>query len=395
MVCFGLTGLMTRGTICVVQARSGSTRFPGKVLADLAGRTMLGFMLERLATLEGARVVVATSDLERDDPVAQVGADAGAAVVRGPEADVLERFGLALEAHPADTVVRLTGDCPLVDPAIVADVLALHRATGADYTCNVLPRTFPKGLDVEALSAAALEEAVAEATDPAEREHVTPYVYRRPGRFRLANLRSGEDLGRERWTVDTPEDLEVVRELVGALGADAAFGWRDVLAVAGAPAPRAGLVLRPATPADSDRVLAWRNDPEAVRWSRTGRVEPAQHAAWYAARLEDPASRVLIADLDGEPIGMARVDVTDGIGEVSTALAPEHRGRGLGTRVLATLVAESLSDQQVVALRASIHPSNEGSLRAFTRAGFVPGDDEDVHGFTVLRCLTSDREGVA
>ena len=156
-------------TLCVIQARMGSTRLPGKVLADLGGRPMLAFMLARVAPLVGRgveEVVVATSDGAIDEPVAEVARAAGVAAVRGSEHDVLGRYLLALEDHPADTVVRLTADCPLTDPALVSEVLALHRRAGADYTSNTLIRTFPDGLDVEVMAAAALRTAAAEARRP-------------------------------------------------------------------------------------------------------------------------------------------------------------------------------------------------------------------------------------
>lgn len=213
--------------IVVVQARAGSTRLPGKVLMDVGGRPMLRLMLDRLVPLRQASVdlVVATSTLDRDDPVALVAAEAGAHVVRGDEADVLLRFAQAVEAHPADTVVRLTADCPLIDPALVVEALRLHRATGADYTSNTLVRTYPDGLDVEVLRADSLRAAAADATDPAEREHVTPFVYRRPRRFAIAQLVGHPDLGEERWTVDTADDIARVRAAVEAVGDLAAAPW--------------------------------------------------------------------------------------------------------------------------------------------------------------------------
>jgi spore coat polysaccharide biosynthesis protein SpsF len=236
--------------LVVVQARAGSTRLPGKVLAEVHGMPMLGFQLRRLAPiadLVGGQVVVATSDLPGDDPVTAVGHGLGLDVVRGSEADVLGRFALALAAHPAEVVVRLTGDCPLTDPGIVADAVRLHLEAGAHYTSNVLPRSFPKGLDVEVVSAAALRAADAEAVDPGEREHVTPFLYRRPERFRLANLASGQALGEEWWTVDTPEDLDRVRSMVARLADPLGASWTDVLAVVGAHEPGPGeVVLRPA-----------------------------------------------------------------------------------------------------------------------------------------------------
>ena len=177
-------------TLVVIQARMGSTRLPGKVLADLGGRPLLGLQLARLERLPEAQIVVATSDLPGDDPVAALADEYGVPSVRGPEQDVLGRFALAVAAHPGDEVVRLTADCPLTDPGLVEAVLALRRATDADYAGNTLIRTFPDGLDVEVMTAATFATADRESTDPLDREHVTRFVLRNPHRFRSANLRA-------------------------------------------------------------------------------------------------------------------------------------------------------------------------------------------------------------
>jgi spore coat polysaccharide biosynthesis protein SpsF len=377
--------------LCVIQARTGSSRLPGKVLADLGGRPMLRYMLDRLSALGVDDLVVATTTLDRDTPVATVAREAGRPVVRGSEDDVLGRFIAALDEHPADTVIRLTADCPLVDPGLVADVLSLHQTRGADYTCNVLPRTFPKGLDVEVMSAPALEDAGAEARSPAEREHVTPFLYRHPERFKLANLRSGQDLGEERWTVDTADDLAFVRSVATAFGDRTDFGWREVLAAVGPTArPAPGrLHLRPAQATDADALLRWRNDPDAVRQSASGlTVEHEEHRQWLAERLEDPGTRIWIAEVDGTPVGMVRVDVTNAVGTVSIAVDQGTRGRGLGTAILRGLVERLEGDFQVETLEAFARPSNVASVRAFEGAGFRPSGDSGT--FTVLRWAKMD-----
>lgn len=220
-------------TLCVVQARMGSTRLPGKVMAELGGRPALAFMLDRLARLEVDALVVATSTLPGDDRIAVLAAERSVPVVRGPEQDVLARFIVALDAYPAAQVIRLTADCPLMDPALVATALEIQSREGADYASNTLVRTFPDGLDVEVVTAAALREAHDESGDPAEREHVTPFVYRRPDRYKLAGFESGEDLGAERWTLDTAADLDRIRGIVDKLDDPIAAGWHDILAVAG------------------------------------------------------------------------------------------------------------------------------------------------------------------
>ncbi|HMQ24518.1 MAG TPA: glycosyltransferase family protein, partial [Acidimicrobiales bacterium] len=226
-----MTGART--TVAVVQARMGSTRLPGKVLADLGGRPVLQLMLERLTRAHVDRLVVATSNRPGDDPVADLAEALGVPVVRGSEADVLGRFLLALDRFPADDVVRLTADCPLIDPLVVDAAIGLHRRTGADYTSNTLERTFPDGLDVEVVRTEALRVAAAEAERADEREHVTPFVYHRPERFVLASLETGEQLGHERWTLDTADDLDRLRAVVAGLDDPVAAGWHDVLAVAG------------------------------------------------------------------------------------------------------------------------------------------------------------------
>ena len=222
----------------VIQARMGSTRLPGKVLADLGGRPLLGLQLARLERLADAEIVVATSDLPGDDPVAALADECGVACVRGPEADVLSRIALAVATHPSEEVVRLTADCPLTDPGLVEAVLALRRATDADYAGNTLIRTFPDGLDVEVMTATTFATVDRDATEPLDREHVTRFVLRHPERFRSANLRSPRALAAERWTVDTSEDLDRVRAIVADLDDPVGAGWDQILA-------RAGTTTRP------------------------------------------------------------------------------------------------------------------------------------------------------
>ncbi len=385
--------------VIVVQARTGSTRLPGKVLAPLGGRPMLRYQLDRL--LAGTRhlVVVATSTLDRDDAVAALAATVGVECVRGPETDVLARFVAVLDAHPeADAVIRLTGDCPLVDPALVEEVWSTHVRAGADYTSNVFPRTYPKGLDVEVVSAAALRTAAAESVDPDEREHVLPFVYRRPNRFRLAAViaRTADqdqeqvhdlDLAHARWVVDTAPDLDEIRRIVDHFEPRTDYGWREILQAFPVP-PRsdAGVSVRRATQRDSDFVLALRNDPSAIRWSETRRaVTRSEHARWFGAHCEDPATRLLIVQCDGEDIGQIRLDIDDAVGRVSIAIAEQHRGRGVGVRALRTVQAGLRDDMQVNRLRARVASDNRVSRSAFTSCGFTTVGESN--GFLVYEWL--------
>ncbi|HEY1737598.1 MAG TPA: hypothetical protein VGI86_02745, partial [Acidimicrobiia bacterium] len=322
---------VARGTavLCIVQARMGSTRLPGKVLRELGDVSMLEFLLRRLErfgppasvpTWSSLGVVVATSDGPADDPIVDVAERCGVGVVRGDEFDVLGRFTRVINDYDADHVVRITADCPLTDPLIVEAVVTKHLERGAHYTTNVLPRTFPKGLDVEVVDCGALLEANRLARDPVEREHVTPHLYRRPERYVLANLRSGRALGHLRWTVDTADDLEAVHAIVRQLGAHEldwrSASWLDVLGVVGATAPQPSaraVTLRAANFNDAGRVLTWRNEADAVRWSASGEgIDPAEHERWFAAVLDDPGHRMMVAEVDGAAMGAVRVDVTDG-----------------------------------------------------------------------------------
>jgi spore coat polysaccharide biosynthesis protein SpsF (cytidylyltransferase family) len=224
---------MSTRVLAVVQARLGSTRLPGKALADIAGRPMLAHVVERAAAIPGVdEVVGATTTSPDDDAIATFVRERGIACVRGSVEDVLDRFRTALRAHPADAIARLTGDCPLLDPDGSGRVVAAYRARphALDYVSNVHPPSYPDGLDTEVVSAAVLEIAWREARLGSDREHVTPYVWRRPDRFRIENVAGDHDLSALRWTVDDPRDLEFVRAIHAALPTRRGIiGMREVL----------------------------------------------------------------------------------------------------------------------------------------------------------------------
>ena len=196
-----------------------STRLPGKVLADVEGEPMLALLLNRLRGARRVeRVVVATSTDAEDDSIEHTARDLGFRVHRGPRDDVLTRIVGAVDGH-SGPVVRITGDCPLTDPAIVDDVVGLFETTGTCvYANNVEPRTYPDGLDVEVVSADTLGEIARAVTDPGDREHVTTALRRDPKSYPSATLVREQDIGMLRWTVDTAQDLEFLRQLVRRLG---------------------------------------------------------------------------------------------------------------------------------------------------------------------------------
>lgn len=204
--------------VLIIQARLGSTRLPGKVLLPIAGRPMLSYQVERLRRCRRIdRIVVATTTAPIDDAIVLFCDTEGLACTRGSEQDVLSRYAEAADAHDADVVVRVTSDCPLLDPSLVDAAIEAFETEHVDYVSNMMPPTWPYGMAVEVFSRSALQQAHAEARDPAEREHVTPFIYWRPERYRLKPLVRQPDLSVHRWTVDTPEDFELVSRILEAL----------------------------------------------------------------------------------------------------------------------------------------------------------------------------------
>jgi len=202
----------------IVQARMGSTRLPGKVLMDVAGAPLLAHVVERCdAMTRSDATIVATSTLAGDDPIEALGAARGWRVFRGSEDDVLDRYVQAAREAGAEHVIRVTADCPLVDPGEGDRVIAHHLATGADYTHNITVwgGETPIGVGVEAFALGALEASWRDGREPHHREHVDEYVYEHPERFRLERVPASAPLARPdlRLTVDTPEDMALTRAL--------------------------------------------------------------------------------------------------------------------------------------------------------------------------------------
>lgn len=217
-----------------------STRLPGKVLATLGDQTALELLVNRLANArELGEIVVATSTDPSDDRIAGEAERLGVRVLRGSLSDVLARYVQACDSLGADAIVRITGDCPLIDADVVDQVVRRWRTTGVDYASNTLePRSYPDGLDVEVISAAALGRLDQLAADAADREHVTSYIHRHPELFSVAGLRLDPSLGSVRVTLDTAEDLRSLTQLVRDVGPDAsmnrmleALGFERPLAV--------------------------------------------------------------------------------------------------------------------------------------------------------------------
>lgn len=200
----------------ITQARVGSTRLPGKVMKKILGKTVLIHDLDRIKEMETInKIIVATTDLDEDNiiPKTVEKYDKGVGIFRGSKDDVLDRYYNASKEFNVDVIIRITSDCPLIDPKPSDLVVETFLKNDCDYCCNNMPRTYPLGLDTEVFSFEALERAWREAKMPYEREHVTPYIRENPDKFKMINVRNNVDLSHLRWTLDYPEDFEFITEI--------------------------------------------------------------------------------------------------------------------------------------------------------------------------------------
>jgi spore coat polysaccharide biosynthesis protein SpsF len=216
-------------TIALIQARMSSSRLPGKVLQDIAGQPMLLHVVHRAKQAKSIdSVAVITSTYAVDDAIEMVCKENGIPCFRGSHDDVLDRYYQAAIYFKADIVVRLTADCPLLDPAIIEQVVKTFHQNSFDYVANILEITYPDGLDTEVFRFETLERAWKEARLKSEREHVTVYILKHPELFRLGSVKQEEDLSSLRWTVDTPRDLEFVRTIYNYFK-NVEFGMYEIL----------------------------------------------------------------------------------------------------------------------------------------------------------------------
>jgi spore coat polysaccharide biosynthesis protein SpsF len=221
--------------LAILQARMTSSRLPGKVLMPILGKPMILHQIERIRRSQKiGGLIIATSVDPSDDAIASTCTSAGLDIYRGSLHDVLDRFHGAIQRDSASAVVRLTGDCPLIDPEVIDRVVDEFSDRGCDYASNTLVPTYPDGLDVEVISRPVLEKAWRDATSSYDREHVTPYIYNRPKEFVLGNVANSTNHSGLRWTVDKQSDLDFVRKIFEGLYPDSpAFGTEDIISFLG------------------------------------------------------------------------------------------------------------------------------------------------------------------
>lgn len=220
-------------TVAIIQARMSSVRLSGKVLADIVGKALIDRIISRVRAARGIDEVVVATTLEPDDDVLvrHLTSNSRCRVFRGSLDDVLERFYQCASASQADVIVRITADDPLKDPLIIQRAIELlHADQGLDYVSNTIEPTYPEGLDVEVFRFSALEAAHRQAKLKSEREHVTPFIWKRPEQFRIANFKYERDLSQWRWTVDHPNDLEFMRRVYEHFQGAELVSYTDVIA---------------------------------------------------------------------------------------------------------------------------------------------------------------------
>ena len=217
----------------IIQARMGSTRLPGKILKTVNGKTLLEYQIERVKQAKSIdQIIIATTIENSEQPIVELCEKIGIDYYRGSEQDVLSRYYEATQKYNVDVIIRLTSDCPIIDPGVIDKVVNqyLRNQSSVDYVANTLERTYPRGLDTEVFSFKALTKAYQEAFLSRDREHVTAYFYKNPDLFKLQGVKNEQDYSRYRWTVDTEEDFELIRLIICELyNPDKLFLLEDVI----------------------------------------------------------------------------------------------------------------------------------------------------------------------
>ncbi|MDB5037190.1 MAG: acylneuraminate cytidylyltransferase [Bacteriovoracaceae bacterium] len=205
--------------VIIIQARMTSSRLPGKILKEVLGKSLLEYEIERLQEIPSKpEIWIATTTNQTDEPTVELAEKLKIKFFRGSEDDVLARYYFCAKEAKADAIVRITADCPLIDPEIVSEVIETYKKSDADYVSNVVERTYPRGLDAEIFSFKALEESFHEAKSQSEREHVTPFIRENANRYRSQNVKCASgNYAAHRWTVDTKEDFDLIKHLLEAL----------------------------------------------------------------------------------------------------------------------------------------------------------------------------------
>lgn len=383
--------------VAIIQARMGSTRLPGKVMLNLCGKTVLGHVIERVKQSKRINeIVIATTTHTRDDCIVDEAKKHSVKFFRGSEDDVLSRYYNAGKEIKADIVVRITSDCPVIDTIIidkmVGKFLNLFKNNKIDYMSNTLNRTFPRGLDAEIISFLVLEKIFKEAQKQHEREHVTPYIYQNPHKFKLVGFKNEINYSCYRWTLDTPEDLNVITMIYKYLYSEKKVFWLDDIIDFIKTHPEIHDInkhveqkkldqytFRETTEYDCDLLFEWSNDKLVRENSFNGeKIKYSEHIIWFEEKLKSDDSFMYIFQVDSKDVGLIRLDKIDSnIFSINYSISKDDRGKGYGTALLGFIRGKYSSNLLI----GKVKSSNVASIKAFIKAGYIVKDESDIKVF--------------
>lgn len=390
--------------VAIIQARVGSTRLPNKVLKTLYGKTILGHQIERLRlSNEIDEIIIATTNEERDIAICNEADIYNLRYYRGSETDVLSRFMGVAEMAEADIIIRLTSDCPLMDPYIVDEMILKIKDYGYAFVSNagaLTNRTFPRGLDIEVFTAQVLKDAFNQAKEAYQREHVTPYLYENCKDIHYHKGRI--DNSKYRWTLDTEEDWQFISEVYKHLyKGKHDFFYTEILEfimmhpeiskinehVEQAYIQKdTRISLRQCELKDVDLVFDWINDPIVREQSFSpNSISYTDHVKWFNKQLETSPYFYFIAESGGQAIGQIRLSNHDDVFLISYLIAKEYRGKGFGTKILTEVENELKKDRDNLKLAGEVKKDNIASQKAFVSAGYECVEEE--HHYTYTKTL--------
>lgn len=372
--------------VCIVQARVGSTRLPGKVLKKICGRTVLEHDINRLKRIKNIdEIVIATTTLEKDNAIIEECKKLNVKYFRGSEENVLSRYYYAAEENDADVVVRVTSDCPLIDVKVSENIIQyfLFNKDNYDYVSNTIDRTYPRGLDTEVFSFDALEKAFKEAISSRDKEHVTPYIWRNDKIFRLAQCKNSKDYSNLRWTLDTEEDYKLILLIYKYFQNQDYFSMDEIIRFLDRnPEIKDinkyieqkndyNMSLISANKSHCRLIYEWVNDNDVRKNSfNSNKITYEEHIKWYLAKLKDPNCYIyLLADAN-KSIGIVRIEKKENKNIISYSIAKEDRGNGYGYKILLKLEKELTKTYKDIVLTAYVKKENIASIKIFQKLNY-------------------------
>lgn len=387
--------------VAIIQARIGSTRLPGKVMKIIDDNTVLGHQLTRLKLSHQIdEIIVATTILDKDDSIFLEAKRNGVRGFRGSEMDVLSRYYEAATEACADIVVRLTSDCPLIDPFLVDEMISKIRSTEYYLISNAgaeSNRTYPRGLDVEVMTYEALALAHYNAKEVYQREHVTPYLYENcDSIFYYKDESNHSD---QRWTLDTEEDWKFIKAIYDRLYKGIHdFFYQNILNLLTIEPELLNInkhveqayvqkekkiSLRKAEAEDCDLVFGWANDPNVRKQSfSVDEISYIDHVEWFANQLKNQESYFFIAEVNGNPVGQIRLKHENDYFEISYMIDQVERGKGYGRQILEAVEKQLLEVDQSVTLIGKVKVDNISSIKAFEANHYLAVRSDEGYVFT-------------